>query len=106
MRGLRVRCSATSNAAVARGDVGHLAVAFDRFSSPLIRMRAFQLEGEDLRLGVKPLLLLLSPFLTLVALVLNPILLRRRGVLGACLSPPTLLALLLCLLLTDAPGRR
>jgi hypothetical protein len=91
MDGLVVRCEASSNRSVALGRISSLRIAFDRLSSPLLKTRDFQLVGDDLELGLKPLLLLTTPFLLLVwgtrrtlsfllCLLVVPRLLRKAGV--------------------------
>jgi hypothetical protein len=91
MDGLVVRCEASSNRNVALGRISSLRIAFDRLSSPLLKTRDFQLVGDDLELGLKPLLLLTTPFLLLLwgarrtlsfllCLLVVPRLLRKAGV--------------------------
>ena len=106
VEGLRVRVAAASNRAVVRGSLRELSLELDRLSSPLLgrTTRGFTLRGEDLELGGRPALLLASPALALLALVLNPLLLRRTGLLGLLLSPLVLLPSLLYVM-TMAPPR-
>jgi hypothetical protein len=66
--GLNIDCKASSNLDAALGRISSLQINFDRLVSPFLTTRDFSLVGDDLELGLGPLLLLTTPLLTILLL--------------------------------------